>query len=75
MSIFFGMDKRLPVTASMCMQIGMSGGCGVECSEFVNGRCEEPQEINKAEVTSNYCDEEAIAIFKLYDCFQPITQK
>lgn len=69
MSIFFGMDKRLPVTASMCMQIGMSGNCGVECSEFVAGRCDEPQEISKTEITGNYSKEEAIEIFKLYDCF------
>tara|TARA_R110000851_G_C12931650_1_gene551362 strand:+ start:331 stop:555 length:225 start_codon:yes stop_codon:yes gene_type:complete len=71
----FGLDPRLPVTASECIKIGIAGNCGVECTEFVSGRCDEPQEISKAEVTDNYCDEEAIAIFKLYDCFKPVTQK
>ena len=34
-----------PVGTSECFNVGISGGCGPECYVYLNGECEEPQEI------------------------------
>lgn len=65
----FGIDPRLPVTASDCMRVGMAGGCGASCPVFIRGECDEPQEITKDEVIDEHGDKLSIEIFKLYDCF------
>lgn len=33
------------VGTSECHQIGISGGCGLECSVYLEGRCEEHEEM------------------------------
>jgi len=65
----FGIDPRLPVTASVCMRVGMAGNCDVDCPAFVDGDCEEPQEFTKESVIEFYGDN-AIDILELYDCFE-----
>ena len=65
----FGMDNRLPSTASDCMQVGLAGGCGATCPVFTRGDCDEPQEITKSDVLAEYDIAESIEIFALYDCF------
>jgi len=34
-----------PVGTSECFNVGISGGCGPECYIYLNGRCDEPQEM------------------------------
>ena len=44
------LDDRLPKGRSRCFDIGMGGGCGVNCGAFIDGECEEPQDLSKEEV-------------------------
>ena len=34
-----------PVGTSGCFNVGISGGCGPDCFVYLNGDCEEPQEM------------------------------
>jgi len=34
-----------PVGTNACFNVGISGGCGPECFEYLRGGCSEPQEI------------------------------
>ncbi len=34
-----------PVGTSGCFNVGISGGCGVDCFVYLNGDCEGPQEM------------------------------
>lgn len=34
-----------PVGTSECFNVGISGGCGMECYIYLDGRCGEPQEM------------------------------
>lgn len=34
-----------PVGTSECFNVGISGGCGPDCFVYLNGKCEEPQEM------------------------------
>jgi len=34
-----------PVGTSDCFNVGISGGCGPDCFVYLEGRCNEPQEI------------------------------
>ena len=34
-----------PVGTSECFNVGISGGCGPECFVYLNGECDEPQEM------------------------------
>lgn len=34
-----------PVGTSDCFNVGISGGCGPNCFVYLEGRCEEPQEM------------------------------
>ena len=65
----FGIDKRLPVKASDCIQVGLAGGCGATCPVFIRGECDEPQEITKSDVLGHHDISKSIEIFALYDCF------
>ena len=58
---FLADSGNYPVGTSACFNIGISGGCGIECFEFQRGRCKEPVEgFYNWEMT----DEE---ILELYD--------
>jgi hypothetical protein len=62
--------ENYPVGPSSCFNVGISGGCGIECFVFVNGGCEEPQEISKDDVITFYGKEEASLILESYECFK-----
>lgn len=62
-------DNRLPKGMSRCYNIGMWGGCGVSCTAFVDGECEEPQEIKKQDIIDEYGVDGASVICDKYDCF------
>lgn len=34
-----------PVGTSGCFNVGISGGCGPDCFVYLNGECDEPQEM------------------------------
>ena len=34
-----------PVGTSECFNVGISGGCGVDCFVYQKGECDEPQEM------------------------------
>lgn len=34
-----------PVGTSGCFNVGISGGCGIDCYVYLDGHCEEPQEF------------------------------
>ncbi len=63
------LDDRLPKSRGRCFDIGIWGGCGVNCPAFLDGECEEPQEISKEELIEEH-GEEAKDIFELYECFK-----
>ncbi len=59
-------DKRLPKGRSRCFDIGSWGGCGVSCGAFIDGECDEPQEIPKEDIIKEYGKKEAIEIMERY---------
>ena len=59
-----------PAGTSDCFNVGISGGCGIECFVFVSGGCEEPQEIKAEHVIEFYSKEDAQEILDSYDCFK-----
>jgi hypothetical protein len=62
-------DKHLPKSRDRCFDVGIWGGCGATCPVFVDGECEEPQEITKKEVIDEQ-GKDAELIFQKYECFQ-----
>lgn len=62
------LDPRLPKGRGRCFDIGIWGGCGVNCPAFMDGECSEPQEIPKQEIIDEH-GEEAAEILSLYQCF------
>ena len=42
-----------PVGTSGCFNVGISGGCGIECYVFLNGDCENEGQVNEAETELN----------------------
>jgi hypothetical protein len=66
MSIF----DYYPVGTSRCFNIGMWGGCGVNCEAFIDGECEQPEEISKEEIIDEHGEEAARDIFEYYE-FEP----
>lgn len=61
-------DDRLPDGRSRCFDIAQFGGCGVNCPAFLDGECDEPQEIPKQEIIDEH-GKEAEKVFQLYECF------
>ncbi len=61
-------DRGMPKGRSRCFDIGIWGGCGVICPAFLDGECEEPQEIPKQEVIDEH-GEDAEKVLRLYDCY------
>jgi hypothetical protein len=59
-----------PAGTSDCFNVGISGGCGVECFVFLSGQCDEPQEIKSEHVIQFHGKEEAEKILSSYDCFK-----
>lgn len=50
-----------PVGTSECFNVGISGGCGVECFVYLKGECDEPQEM-----VERLTESELIRHFELY---------
>ena len=51
-------DNRLPKSRSRCFDIGSRGGCGPRCSVFIDGYCEEPQEMDIEYLKQEYDEDE-----------------
>ena len=49
--------------------LAVSGGCGVNCAAFLDGECNEPQEISKQDLIDEHGEEDAKTIFAMYECF------
>ena len=64
------LDDRLPKGRSRCFDVGMWGGCGVSCPAFVDGECEEPQEIPAQDIIDEHGEEDALEIMEWYSCFE-----
>lgn len=62
-------DDRLPKGRGICFDVGTWGGCGPLCPAFVDGDCEEPQEISPQEIIDEHGVEDAQEIMSLYKCF------
>ena len=60
------LDDRLPKGPSRCFDIGIWGGCGSSCAAFVDGECEEPQEIYYIYMVEDHGEEGAQEIKDLY---------
>ena len=68
------MDDRLPVSRSDCFDVGMWGGCGLECPVFLRGDCGEPQELID-DAMSELDEDDIQELAEMYDCFKPINKK
>jgi hypothetical protein len=62
----------MPNGMSDCMNVGLMGGCGINCPVFLTGECEEPQEM-KPEL-ENMPQSDIIELAKMYDCFKEETK-
>jgi len=51
-----------PVGTSECFNVGISGGCGIECFVYLKGECEEPQE----NFSNDMSDEEKAIHIEMY---------
>lgn len=61
------LDDRLPKSRSRCFDIGIWGGCGLECGAFLDGECEEPQEIPRQDVVDYYGkDADVLTLYEYY---------
>lgn len=58
-----------PVGTSDCFNVGISGGCGVDCFVFVSGECENAQEFKKEHVIQFHGLNESKEILEQYSCF------
>ena len=63
------LDDRLPKGRGRCFDIGIWGGCGVSCPAFIDGGCDEPQEIDKQDIIDEHGDDAAL-IYSKYKCFE-----
>lgn len=39
------LNPRLPKGRSRCFDIGQWGGCGLSCPVFLEGECEQPEDV------------------------------
>lgn len=60
------LDDRLPKGRSRCFDIGILGGCGADCAAFVDGECDEPQEIDYIYMVEDHGEEGAAEIKSRY---------
>jgi hypothetical protein len=60
------LGKRLPKGRGRCFDIGTWGGCGVNCPAFIDGECEEPQEISKKEIVEEHGEDGLLKLQELY---------
>lgn len=58
-----------PFGTSDCFNVGISGGCGVDCFVFVDGQCGDPQEFKKEHIIEFHGANEAKEILEQYPCF------
>lgn len=60
------LDDRLPKGRSRCFDIGTWGGCSPSCAAFVDGECEEPQEIDYIYMVEDHGEDGAAEIAGRY---------
>lgn len=60
------LDSHLPKSRGRCFDIGIWGGCGPSCAAFVDGECDIPCEIPKADIISEHGLEDATTIMNKY---------
>lgn len=63
------LDDRLPKSRGRCFDIGIWGGCGVNCPAFQDGECEVPEEISREDIEAEHGKEDADIICAKYDCY------
>ena len=63
------LDDGLPKGRGRCFDIGIWGGCGVNCPAFLDGECDEPQEITKEEIEEEHGIDDALIIYYKYNCY------
>ena len=63
------LDDGLPKSRGRCFDIGIWGGCGPNCAAFLDGECDEPQEMSVEDILNEY-GEESQEVFELYECFK-----
>lgn len=59
-------DDRYPKGRSRCFDIGIGGGCGSLCAAFVDGECDEPQEIDYIYMVEDHGEDGAAEIAAKY---------
>ena len=65
------LDDRLPKSRGDCFDVGIWGGCGINCPVFLRGDCNEPQELIEESVEEMPQDDiDELADY--YDCFEPL---
>lgn len=55
-----------PIVSDGCFNVGMNGGCGVECPVFVKGDCENSDKFSHADLLKVYDEETAQEIVEYY---------
>ena len=63
------LDNRLPKSRGRCFDIGIWGGCGVYCPAFLDGECDEPQEISREDIEFAHGKQNADIIYNQYECY------
>lgn len=62
-------DDRLP-PMSRCYNIGIGGGCGLRCSAFCDGECDEPYEFSHKSLIEEFDKEELVELYSYYPKFK-----
>jgi len=60
-------DRLAPM--SRCMNIGIGGGCGLRCSAFCDGECDEPYEFSKDDLEKEFDADELEELYSYYPKF------
>ena len=65
------LDNRLPASRSDCFDIGIWGGCGINCPVFLRGGCESLDGLQE-EALKEMPQEDIDKLADYYDCFEPL---
>ncbi len=64
------LSENLPKTGDRCFHIGIGGGCGLRCSAFCDGECEEPYEFKYKHLAREFNKSELAEILDYYPGFK-----
>lgn len=59
-------DDDGEIVVYTCFDVGMSGGCGVECPVLLKGGCKHIEEIGRDKIVKFWRHEDAEEIFEYY---------